>query len=910
MSETFDRHGSPSRVYVYDFAQGRAAMADLLGGKGANLAEMTWLGLPVPPGYTVSTEACRAYLRTGWLPLGLPEQIDAHLSRLEEQAGRRLGDADEPLLLSVRSGAKFSMPGMMETILNIGVCDATVDGLAKLYQDERFAWDCYRRLVQMYGRTVYGVPGEVYERALAAAKRNVEASASAPDGVLGVDGLRTLTRRFQHLTREHSGREVPQNPREQLTGAVRAVFESWNGERARIYRQRERIPQDLGTAVTVMQMVFGNLGPDSGTGVAFTRDPATGAPGVYGDYLTDAEGEDVVSGVRNTLTLDRFGELDPESHAELLGIADRLEDHFRDMCDLEFTVERGKLWMLQTRVGKRTPAAAFRIAATLLADGEIDEDEALRRVTGEQLAHLMFPCLDTAHAPAPIVTGIPASPGAAVGHAVFSSADAVTLAARSTACVLIRRETNPDDLPGMIAAAGILTGRGGKTSHAAVVARGMGRVCVCGAEDLEIDEKAGTATVTTGPGKGTIIRTGQIISIDGTSGALYPTEIPVISPPLVRYFEGEHDNAQTDPVIGAVTRILAIADRRGRLGVRANADTPEDATRARRFGARGIGLARTEHMFLGERRPIVERLILAETPQQRTAQLDKLLELQRADFVGLLAAMDGLPVTIRLLDPPLHEFLPDLTELAVDVATHPMNQERATLLTAVRRWHEQNPMLGLRGVRLGLVIPGLYAMQVRALAEAMVQRRRDGGNPDAHLMIPLVADARELELAREEAVAVLRQVDPALAVEVGVMIELPRAALTADKIARHAEFFSFGTNDLTQTTWGMSRDDAEGAFFPEYLSRRVFTVSPFETVDPEGVGALIETAVRLGRATRPQLEIGVCGEHGGDPASIRVFHELGLDYVSCSPYRVPVARLEAGRAAVLRRQDPDGDGTR
>ncbi|HET9172692.1 MAG TPA: pyruvate, phosphate dikinase [Actinospica sp.] len=888
-----------SSVYVYDFAQGRAGMADLLGGKGANLAEMAWLGLPVPPGYTISTEACRGYLRTGRMPLGLREQIDAHLDMLEERAGRRLGDPDRPLLLSVRSGARFSMPGMMETILNIGVCDATVDGLAKLYVDERFAWDCYRRLVQMYGRTVFGVPAEVYER---------EAAELGPEP--GADRLRALTRRFLQLTKQHSGREVPQDPREQLIGAVRAVFESWNGERARVYRARERIPEDLGTAVTVMQMVFGNLGPDSGTGVAFTRDPATGAPGVYGDYLTDAEGEDVVSGVRNTLSLERFGELDPESHTELLRIADRLEDHYRDMCDLEFTVERGRLWMLQTRVGKRTPAAAFRIAATLLADGVIDEDEALRRVSGEQLAQLMFPCLDPGAAFAPLTSGVPASPGAAVGRAVFDSGDAVTLAAQGQACVLIRRETNPDDLPGMIAAAGILTGRGGKTSHAAVVARGMGRVCVCGAEELEIDERAGTATLVAGPNKGAVIRSGQVISIDGASGAVYPAEVPVIGSPLVRYFEGDHDSALADPVVGAVARILAIADRRGRLGVRANADTPEDAARARRFGARGIGLARTEHMFLGERRPIVERLILAETQHERALHLGRLLELQRADFLGLLAAMDGLPVTIRLLDPPLHEFLPDLTELAVEVAAHEADPERMRLLAAVRRWHEQNPMLGLRGVRLGLVVPGLYAMQVRALAEAMVRRRRDGGSPIAHLMIPLVADARELELAREEAVGVLRQVDPTLAVEVGVMIELPRAALTADKIAAHAEFFSFGTNDLTQTTWGMSRDDAEGAFFPEYLARRVFTVSPFESVDPDGVGALIRTAVRLGRAARPHLEIGVCGEHGGDPASIRLFHEFGLDYVSCSPYRVPVARLEAGRAAVLDHQDPDGDGTR
>ena len=925
MNESAEHREPRSRVYVYDFAEGRADMADLLGGKGANLAEMTWLGLPVPPGYTVSTEACRAYLRTGRMPMGLAEQIDAHLGTLEQHAGRRLGDVDEPLLLSVRSGARFSMPGMMETILNIGICDATVSGLAKLHDDERFAWDCYRRLVQMYGHTVHGVPGEVYESALAEAKRQAGAEAHGPDGVLGADGLRVLTRRFQQLTREHSGRDVPQNPREQLHGAVRAVFESWNGERARIYRQREGIAQDLGTAVTVMAMVFGNLGPDSGTGVAFTRDPASGAPGVYGDYLTDAEGEDVVSGVRNTLTLERFGELDAASHTRLLRIAAQLETHYRDMCDLEFTVERGTLWMLQTRVGKRTPAAAFRIAADLVAEGLIDEDEALRRVCGDQLAQLMFPCLDTANAPDPIATGVPASPGAAVGRAVFTSADAVALAAQGRACVLIRRETNPDDLPGMIAAAGVLTARGGKTSHAAVVARGMGRVCVCGAESLEIDEAAGRALVLAGPAAGTVIRSGQVISVDGTSGAVYAADVPVAGSPLVRYFEGEHDAALADPVVAAVARLLAVADRRARLEVRANADTPDDAVRARRFGARGIGLARTEHMFLGARRPIVERLILAEDPAERSSALHRLLEMQRADFVGLLAAMDGLPVTIRLLDPPLHEFLPDLTELsvevAVDEATHRRTNtsggaepgaaaDRAALLTAVRRWHEQNPMLGLRGVRLGLVVPGLYAMQVRALAEAMVLRRRDGGAPLAHLMIPLVADARELELARAEAVGVLRQVDPSLAVQVGVMIELPRAALTADKIARHAEFFSFGTNDLTQTTWGMSRDDAEGAFFPAYLSRRVFTVSPFESVDPDGVGALIETAVRLGRSVRQGLEVGVCGEHGGDPASIRLFHRLGIDYVSCSPYRIPVARLEAGRAAVLHGQDPHGDGAR
>ncbi|HZU56605.1 MAG TPA: pyruvate, phosphate dikinase [Actinocrinis sp.] len=913
-----DTHGAAQRNqppdrYVYDFADGKATMADLLGGKGANLAEMTRLGLPVPPGFTVTTEACRHYLKTGRLPSGLDAQIARHLALLEETTGRRLGDVDDPLLVSVRSGAKFSMPGMMETVLNIGVCDATVAGLAKRYGDERFAWDCYRRLVQMYGRTVLGVPAEEFERALIQAKVRKGLAADAPDTALDADALRALTRHFQRIVRESSGQEVPQIPREQLGGAVRAVFESWDGKRARIYRRREGIPDDLGTAVTVMTMVFGNLGADSGTGVGFTRDPATGAPGVYGDYLSDAEGEDVVSGVRNTLTLEQFGTLDPDAYRELRRHMATLEEHYRDLCDIEFTVERGKLWMLQTRVGKRTAAAAFRIAANLLADGRIDEDEALSRVTGEQLAQLMFPCFaPSGGAVAPIAKGIAASPGAAVGRAVFSSADAVARAAAGEHVILIRRETNPDDLPGMIAASGVLTGRGGKTSHAAVVARGMGRTCVCGVESLEIDEQNGTATVTRGASAGTVISAGDLISIDGTDGSVYDTEIPVVSSPVVEYFEG-HGSQTGDPVVAAVARLLQIADRRARLGVRANADTPADAARARRFGAHGIGLARTEHMFLGDRRPIVERLILADTQQDRANALSRLLELQRADFTGLLAAMDGLPVTVRLLDPPLHEFLPDLTELSVEIAvadaTHqPVEPSRRELLAAVRRWHEQNPMLGLRGVRLGLVVPGLYAMQVRALAEAIVARRGDGGAPLAHIMIPLVAEAHELELARAEAKRVLHEVDPGLVVSVGVMIELPRAALTARRVAEYAEFFSFGTNDLTQTTWGMSRDDAEGAFFPAYLEHGVFSASPFGTIDPDGVGTLVRAAVKRGRWTRPDLEIGVCGEHGGDPASIHFFHQAGVDYVSCSPFRVPVARLEAGRASVLADRAAAGAG--
>jgi pyruvate,orthophosphate dikinase len=909
---------STTTGYVYDFADGNASMADLLGGKGANLAEMTRLGLPVPPGFTVTTDACRAYLTAKRLPAGLEEQIGAHLRVLEEATGRKLGDRDNPLLVSVRSGAKFSMPGMMETVLNVGVCDATVDALAKQYGDERFAWDCYRRLVMMYGKTVFGVPAEPFEVALSRAKVHAGHHPSSSDTLLGADVLRELAHLFQAIVFRHSGQRFPQDPREQLIGAMRAVFSSWNGERARIYRRREGIAESLGTAVTVMAMVFGNLegnriGSRSGTGVAFTRDPATGEPGAYGDYLADAEGEDVVSGARSPVTLEQFSHLDPVAHSELLCHMTTLEGHYRDLCDIEFTVERGKLWLLQTRVGKRTPAAAFRIAATLLDSGVITEDEALTRVTGQQLAQLMFPWFLPDPLRAAIATGVAASPGAAVGRAVFTCADAVSRAAAGEKVILIRRETNPDDLPGMIAAVGVLTGRGGKTSHAAVVARGMGRTCVCGVEALDIDEAHGRAVVARGGAAGVEIRAGDVISIDGTTGAVYDHAVPVTVSPVVTYFEsgtvfGRYADPHNDPVIAAVARIMAIADKRRRLGVRANADTPTDAARARRFGACGIGLARTEHMFLGKRRPIVERLILADHPADRARALKELLKLQRADFTGLLEAMDGLPVTVRLLDPPLHEFLPDLTDLSVQVALNDAvgtsdaeSERQAHLLAAVQHWHEQNPMLGLRGVRLGLVVPGIYAMQVRALAEAMVIRRKAGGNPIAHVMIPLVADAHELDLARKEVEQVLFELDPDLKhpVRIGTMIELPRAALTAGAIAEHAEFFSFGTNDLTQTTWGMSRDDAESAFFPEYLTKGVFAVSPFESIDPGGVGELIQIAVERGRATRPDLEIGVCGEHGGDPASIRFFHNAGIDYVSCSPFQVPVARLEAGRVVVL-----------
>ncbi|MEU4421676.1 pyruvate, phosphate dikinase [Actinoplanes sp. NPDC024001] len=867
--------------YVYDFIDGNKDLKDLLGGKGANLAEMTRMGLPVPPGFTITTGACREFLRTGTPPPTLFTEVEEHLRLVQERLGKRLGDPSDPLLLSVRSGGKFSMPGMMETILDIGLNDTTVLGLAARSGDERFAWDSYRRLIQMFGKTVYGVPGELFDAELAAA---------GPDP--GAAALRDLVATYQKIFAERTGRDFPQSPHEQLYSAITAVFQSWNAERAVLYRRQERIPQDQGTAVNVMAMVFGNRGPTSGSGVAFTRDPATGRRGAYGDYLPNAQGEDVVAGIRNTMGLADLAEIDPASHAQLLSIMQKLEQRYRDLCDIEFTIEDGRLWMLQTRVGKRTPAAAFVIAAQLVEEGVITLDEALQRVSGEQLAQLMFPSFDTAAAPAPLTTGVPASPGAAVGAIVFDSAAA---SAASEPVILVRQETNPDDLPGMIAAQGILTSRGGKTSHAAVVARGMGKTCVCGAEELLIDAAAGTLTV-----GGTVLRAGEVISLDGTSGHVYPGAVPVRPSAVVRYFEREL-SPLGDPLLAAVQRLMTHADHTARLGVHANADTAADAERAHRFGATGIGLCRTEHMFLGARRRLVERLILATGDAERAAALAELLPLQRDDFVELFAAMDGLPVTVRLIDPPLHEFLPPLEELVARVSrAEALGQDPgddARLLAAVRRMHEQNPMLGLRGVRLGLVVPGLFAMQVRAIAEAAAARVAAGGDPRPEIMVPLVGAVQELESVRAEAEFVLAAVAGAPPIRIGTMIEVPRAALTAGEIAHAADFFSFGTNDLTQMTWGFSRDDVEGAFFGRYLSLGIFAVSPFETIDAGGVGELVRIAVERGRAARPDLTVGVCGEHGGDPASVRFFHDAGLDYVSCSPFRVPIARLEAGRAA-------------
>ncbi|MGC0327994.1 pyruvate,orthophosphate dikinase [Streptomyces sp. SAI-170] len=882
--------------YVYDFTEGGRDLADLLGGKGANLAEMTRLGLPVPLGFIVSTEACRAFLATGTEPGGMSEEISRRLSAVEADAGRRLGQPDHPLLVSVRSGARFSMPGMMETVLDIGLNDDSVLGLAKASGNERFAWDSYRRLVQMFGSTVMGVEGALFDRIMTGLKE----LRGAPDDLhLDAADLAELVEAYKQLIHEETGDHFPQSPAEQLRRAILAVFRSWNGERARLYRRREHIPDDLGTAVTVQRMVYGNLGADSGSGVAFTRDPATGRPGLYGDYLPNAQGEDVVAGIRNTVPLAELERFAPDAHHQLRDHMVTLERHYRDLCDIEFTIERGKLWMLQTRVGKRTAEAAFTIAAELADEGVITREEGLTRVSGGGLARLMFPRFDTSTIDEPLANGIPASPGAAVGAVVFDSAEAVRRAAAGEKVILVREETTPDDLPGMVAAQAVLTSRGGKTSHAAVVARGMGKVCVCGAEQLAVDTASRRFTT----GDGTIVEQGTVISVDGSAGAVYAGAVPMTDSAVMRYLEtGERPPG----VVDTVARALELADGLRRLEVRANADTPADAVRARRFGAQGIGLCRTEHMFLGERRKLVEEMILARDDGARTRALDALLPLQQQDFVGILEAMDGLPVTIRLLDPPLHEFLPDRTELAVRIAATEARGEKPNprdveLLDAIRRMHEENPMLGLRGVRLGLVVPGLVAMQVRAIAQAVVERTRAGGAPQAEIMVPLVGDVTELRLVRQEVEQVLAEVSDESGVPVhcpvGTMIELPRAALTAGLIAEEAEFFSFGTNDLTQTTWGFSRDDVEAAFFSAYLDKGVFAASPFETIDREGVGRLVEIAVAEGRATRPGLKIGVCGEHGGDPDSVHFFHASGLDYVSCSPFRVPAARLEAGRAA-------------
>ena len=867
--------------YVYAFEEGSKEQNYLLGGKGANLAEMTNLGLPVPPGFTITTDACKAFMAANdVLPDGLLDEVAEHLATLEQKMAKTLGDDNDPLLVSVRSGAPFSMPGMMDTVLNLGLNDVSVKGIAKQTANDRFAYDSYRRFVQMFGKIVLDIPGERFEDALSALRAR-EGVATDPE--LSADALAGLVETFKGIVRDTAHLEFPQQPTEQLRYAIDAVFRSWNGRRARDYRRMERIPDDLGTAVNVQTMVFGNQGDDSGTGVAFTRDPATGEHRPYGDFLPNAQGEDVVAGIRTTEPLDRMAEHFPGPHRELLDVMQRLEAHYHDMCDIEFTIEQGRLFLLQTRVGKRTAAAALRMAVEMEHDGLIDRRQAVLRIQPAQLDQLLHPQFDPQARYSALTKGLNASPGAAVGQACFTADDAQARAEAGVPVILVRPETSPDDLHGMIAAEGILTARGGLVSHAAVVARGMGKPAVCGAGELDISVDAGEVRV-----GDTVVRAGDVVSINGTTGEVVVGAVPVITPEPTGPFE----------------TILSWADEFRRLGVRTNADLPDDAIVARRFGAEGIGLCRTEHMFLGARLPIVQRYILADEEHEAHAALLELEALQRSDFVGILEAMDGRPVTVRLLDPPLHEFLPDVEELLVQDARGQLDDAGRRLLHAAEQWREANPMLGTRGVRLGVLRPALYRTQVKALLDAAMERKLAGGDPRVEVMIPLAVSRAELALA----VSWVREVAEELASEtygaggldflVGTMIETPRAALVADEIAEVADFFSFGTNDLTQMTFGFSRDDIEGRFMPKYLELKLLPANPFETLDLEGVGALVRMGVEKGRRTRPDLKLGICGEHGGDPASVAFCHEVGLDYVSCSPYRVPLARLAAAHAAL------------
>jgi len=867
-------------VYAFDHKHRRPPMSkkDLLGGKGANLAEMTSvLGLPVPPGFTITTDACRDYMASGW-PAGLDTELARHVRRLERSMGRTLGDPDDPLLVSVRSGARFSMPGMMDTVLNLGLNDRSVEGLAAATGDERFAYDSYRRFIAMYGRIVLDVDGAVFDEPLEEAKARLGARADAD---LPVEELRSLCARYRDAIGDDTARPFPQSPAEQLRGAVEAVFRSWDGPRAVAYRVRERIPHDLGTAVNVQAMVFGNRDETSGTGVGFTRDPATGAKGEYGDFLLNAQGEDVVAGIRNTEPLSALRDHFPGIHAELLAIFVRLERHYRDMCDTEFTIEQGKLWMLQTRVGKRTGAAALRMAVDMRKDFRLSQADALMRITAEHLDQVLHPTFEASGARV-IATGLPASPGAAVGQAYFTAEAAVEAVDRGEQVVLVRNETSPEDVHGMQVAEGVLTVRGGLVSHAAVVARGWGVPAVVGAESVQITDRSFTAD-------GVTVAEGDVISLDGSTGDVMVGAVEVSAP---------EPPPELEIVLGWADRI-----RRGKLGVRANADNGADALVGRGYGAEGIGLCRTEHMFLTEDRlPVVRRMILADTPDEEAEALEALRVAQKDDFVSILEAMDGLPVTVRLLDPPLHEFLPRSEDLAVKEAGEGLTPEEHDLLVAAREWEEQNPMLGTRGVRLGVVKPGLYAMQVRALMQAAQQRVEAGGRPVVEIMIPLTVTREELAAARRWVEGAIAEVvadggsNPQVAI--GTMIETPRAALRADEIAEEADFFSFGTNDLTQMTFGFSRDDVEGRMMTAYLEQGLLPRNPFETLDRDGVGELVRGAATAGRATKADLKLGVCGEHGGDPESIAAFWEAGLDYVSCSPYRVPIARLAAAQAII------------
>jgi pyruvate,orthophosphate dikinase len=880
--------------------EGNRGMKMALGGKGANLAEMANMGLPVPPGFTITCQTCMEYYNSTppAFPPGLGEDVDLHVAELEAKMGKKLGDPADPLLVSVRSGSPFSMPGMMDTVLNLGLNDVSVQGLIAQTGNERFAWDSYRRFIQMFSKVVLDVSGNEFENAITVKKR---ARGVEVDTELTAGDLKDLVADFKRIVaekvspKEYSALVVdgrvafPQDVAVQLRLAIEAVFRSWMNDRACAYRKMERLPDDLGTAVNVQSMVFGNKGDTSATGVGFTRNPADGTNERYGDFLTNAQGEDVVAGIRNTSSISDLGDVLPEAAEELFDVFNVLEQHYRDMCDIEFTIEQGKLWMLQTRVGKRTARAALKIASDMVDEGLITREEAVLRIDPAQLDQLLHPQFDAKAHYDVVAKGLNASPGAAVGEVVFTSADAVDAAATGRKVILVRWETTPDDLRGMIAAQGILTSHGGKTSHAAVVARGMGKPCVCGAEKLKIDAEKKQAVIS---GTDIVLGEGDIISIDGTTGIVVMGAVQLVEP----------------EVSGDFDKILGWADEYRTMGVRANADTPDDAVLGRKFGAAGIGLCRTEHMFLGDRKQIVQDMIIAEDEAGREAPLAQLLKVQVEDYLGIFEAMDGLPVTVRLLDPPLHEFLDSPRDLAVEIARMECNGAPAAeiapkrrLLTLVDSMSEMNPMLGLRGCRLGIMFPEIYGMQVRAIALATCELKKKGRDPRPEIMIPLVSVVAELETLRAESEAIVAEVqaseDCRLDIPIGTMIELPRAAITADEIAKVADFFSFGTNDLTQTTFGFSRDDIESKFLPRYLERKILLRNPFETVD-SGVAMLVKMACELGRKTNPTIHLGVCGEHGGDPESVKIFHAIGLTYVSCSPYRVPLARLAAAQASL------------
>lgn len=905
------------RVYAFgkdaqgnNVTEGNTHMKAQLGGKGANLAEMANIGLPVPPGFTITCQTCMEYANADntW-PEGALDTIQSYREDLEARMGKKIGDAADPLLVSVRSGAPMSMPGMMDTVLNLGLNDESINGLIAQTENPRFAWDSYRRFIQMFSNVVMGLDGDLFENAITSMK-NVRGAASDTD--LSADDLKELVAEFKQIFSENVSAEeypslvvdgsvqFPQDPSAQLQLAIEAVFGSWNNPRAVLYRKQNKIADDLGTAVNVQSMVFGNKGNTSATGVAFTRNPANGEKEFYGDYLVNAQGEDVVAGIRNTSPIADLKHVEglEEAGRELEEVFVTLENHFRDMCDIEFTIEQGKLWMLQTRVGKRTAAAALHIAIEMEKEGLISKEEAVMRVDPEQLDQLLHPQFDKNASYDVVAKGLNASPGAAVGEAVFSAADAVAVTEAGRKCVLVRWETNPDDLAGMIAAEGILTSHGGKTSHAAVIARGMGAPCVCGVEALKIDAEKKEAAVA---GTDIVIREGDMISIDGTTGSVVLGAVNLVLPELT----------------GDLDTILEWADEFRTMGVRANADNPEDAELSRNFGAEGIGLCRTEHMFLGDRKQIIQSFILNDEPAIREKALADLLEAQTGDFYGMFKAMDGLPVIVRLLDPPLHEFLESPRDLEVEIARLEASgtpaaelADKRQLLSLVDAMAEANPMLGLRGCRLAILYPELPAMQTRAIATAAARLKKEGLDPEPEIMIPLVSVLPELETLRAEVEAVIAEVCEAEGVEldipIGTMIELPRAAVTADEIATQADFFSFGTNDLTQTTFGFSRDDVEAKFIPRYLERRILPCNPFETVDA-GVAALVDMGCTKGRATNPDIQLGVCGEHGGDPDSVKTFHKIGLTYVSCSPYRVPLARLAAGQAALAEKMGDHRD---